>query len=94
MKSFDTTGEAYDASQCDDSIAKGDTLVIQAEGVVALAWVWPTAVTVAAGELHSVEEGFDPAEIIEDAGWSAEQIAAAVAFADSQGFPVAAWARP
>ena len=53
---FATTGNAYDATQCDEAIATGDTLVILAEGVVGLAWTWPIAVTAAHGALHRVKE--------------------------------------
>lgn len=91
MNTFDSTGDAYDATQCDDSIQKGGALVIQSEGVVGLAWAWPVAVTVQAGELHAVSGS--AASVIVDAGWSTEQIRAAVELANSFQFPVADWAR-
>lgn len=49
---FETTGEAYDACQCDETIRDGDVLLIKSEGVVGLAHAWPCAVTVETGELH------------------------------------------
>lgn len=54
---FDGTGEAYDACQCDENIKTGDTLVIESEGVVGLAWAWPVAVSKAHGHFHRVKEG-------------------------------------
>jgi hypothetical protein len=50
---FDTTGEAYDACQCDESVNKGDILFIPSEGVVGLADTWPIAITKAYGDLHT-----------------------------------------
>jgi hypothetical protein len=54
---FGSTGEAYDACQCDDDINFGDTLVIESEKVVGLAWVWPVAITEEKGELHGLNPG-------------------------------------
>jgi hypothetical protein len=51
---FATTGNAYDASQCDEAISTGDTLVVLDEQVVAVAMTWPFAITAEAGKLHSV----------------------------------------
>ncbi len=51
---FATTGNAYDASQCDEAISTGDTLIVLDEQVVAIAMTWPFAITVEAGKLHSV----------------------------------------
>jgi hypothetical protein len=42
---FATTGNAYDASQCDESIKTGDTLIVLPERVIAVAMTWPFAVT-------------------------------------------------
>jgi hypothetical protein len=91
MKTFDSTGDAYDATQCDESIQNGDALVIQSEGVVGLAWTWPVAVTVQAGDLHAVEGS--AAAVVADAGWKTEQIRAAVELANGFAFPVADGAR-
>lgn len=91
MNTFDSSGDAYDATQCDDSIKKGDALVIQSEGIVGLAWVWPVAVTVQTGDLHAVNGS--AASVVLDAGWTPAQIRAAVELADGFQFPVAEWAR-
>lgn len=49
---FPSTAQAYDACQCDDSIKKGDLLVIESEKVVGIADTWPVAVTDERGSLH------------------------------------------
>ena len=54
IHAFDSTGNAYDASQCDDAVAPGHTLLVLAEQVVAVSHTWPFAVTLDAGALHSV----------------------------------------
>jgi hypothetical protein len=51
---FTTTGNAYDATQTDDRIAPGDTLLILPEGVIGIAHCWPFAVTAAFGKLHGI----------------------------------------
>ena len=51
---FATTGNAYYASQCDEAISTGDTLIVLDEQVVAVAMTWPFAITAKAGKLHSV----------------------------------------
>jgi hypothetical protein len=52
---FDSTGDAYDATQCREEIKSGDILVIASEGVVGIADTWPFAITEAHGHLHTVE---------------------------------------
>ena len=52
---FQTTGEAYDACQCDETITSGDVLVILPEGVVGIADTWPVAVTLNHGNLPDLE---------------------------------------
>jgi len=92
MHTFDHSGDAYDATMCSDEIATGDTLLIEPEGVVGLAWAWPVAVTVSLGHLHGPVEGATAeaiAALAADAKWTREQIAAACAVADTYGFPVA-----
>lgn len=43
------------ARRCaDEAIETGDTLLVHAEGVVAVAMTWPFAVTTAHGHLHSM----------------------------------------
>lgn len=88
---FDSTSDAYDATQCDETIRTGHTLVIESEQVIGLAWTWPVAVTQEPGELHAIPG--DGATAIRDAGWTTEQIRAAVAVADEYAYPVATWAR-
>lgn len=54
IHAFETTGNAYDATQTGEAIETGDTLLVHAEGVVAVAMTWPFAVTTAHGHLHSM----------------------------------------
>src|SRR5262245_42411728 len=57
---FDSTGEAYNASQTRDEITGGDVLVVVPEGVVGImVGAWPTAVTVTTGEFHGLAEGVE-----------------------------------
>jgi hypothetical protein len=56
---FESTGNAYDACQCDEDIKNGDILVIASEGVIGIADTWPFAVTAEAGSLHTVKEGVE-----------------------------------
>ena len=51
---FASTGNAYDASQCDEAIKTGDTLIVLTEQVVAIAMTWPFAVTETCGNLHAL----------------------------------------
>lgn len=52
---FDSTGEAYDASQTSDDIHDGDVLSVPSEGVVGiLVSAWPTAVGERYGEFHQL----------------------------------------
>ncbi len=51
---FVSTGNAYDATQCDEAILTGDTLIVLAEQVVAIAMTWPFAVTETCGKLHAL----------------------------------------
>lgn len=55
---FRSTGEAYDACQCDENVAKGDLLLIPSEHVIGVADTWPFAVTDICGHLHSCEGGW------------------------------------
>lgn len=73
---FDSTGEAYNACQCNSEIKTGDTLVIGSEGVVGLADTWPFAVTDESGDLHSVNrEAATPSSHAYSCGITAEQVA-------------------
>jgi hypothetical protein len=51
---FASSANAYDASQCDEAILTGDTLIVLAEQVVAIAMTWPFAVTETCGKLHAL----------------------------------------
>jgi hypothetical protein len=84
---FESSGEAYDATQCDESIKNGDVLVIASEGVIGIADTWPVAVTIAKGELHEPAEGYTLARCFE--GREARfGIEAAKAVAADYGFAV------
>ncbi|WP_405759486.1 hypothetical protein OG234_13390 [Streptomyces sp. NBC_01420] len=75
---FDSTEEAYDATQCRDDIHDGDVLVIESQKVVGfLRDAWPGAITTAHGELHTFST---PARAIDNGMYAAsvdlaEQIA-------------------
>jgi hypothetical protein len=57
--------------------------------VVGLAWAWPIAVTVEAGNLHGIEEDTGAyARVIADAGFTRTQVQAAVDQATRLGAPV------
>jgi hypothetical protein len=86
-RTFYSTGEAYDATQCDETIKNGDVLVCDRERVIGLAWTWPMAVTVDAGQLHTARTmGIE--HLLTDANISVEQVRAAVAAADTRGWTV------
>ncbi|TPL42589.1 hypothetical protein [Mesorhizobium sp. B2-4-5] len=93
---FDSTGEAYDATQCDETIQNGDVLIIPDEKVVGLADTWPVAVTKQAGHLHSLADGnFETYhhEFGKDAGkrvFTDVQIRAAKAIAKEWGYELQA----
>ena len=57
INAFETTGNAYDAVQTDESIKKGDTLLVPSEAVVGVAHTWPFSITRDAGYLHQLIEG-------------------------------------
>lgn len=57
VHTFDSTRAAYDASQCDDSIADGDVLHVPSEGVTGFLYkAWPIALTVKHGAFHLFAE--------------------------------------
>ena len=86
IHNFDTTGEAYDACQCDDDINTGDVLVIDNENVVGLAWVWPFALTENSGKLHTLEPDVDPLTF-EDGKFAAGVLAARAIIAERPAVP-------
>ncbi len=64
VHTFESTGEAYDASQCDDNIVDGDVLAIPGERVVGFLYeAWPVAVTVDVGVFHTAT---DLADMVSD----------------------------
>jgi len=82
---YESTGEAYDDCQCNPLIGSGDTLIIESEHVVGLAWAWPIAVTQAAGKLHQVTAGSNLVNDF-DQSFSDAQVREAVAEAVKRGF--------
>lgn len=85
---FDSTRDAYNASQSDEDAGKtGATLVVYSEQVVGLSWTWPVAITEVHGELHSIKpDAFG--NIAKDAGFTHEQVREAVNVARRRGFDV------
>ena len=65
LHSFASTGNAYDATQCDEAIKSGDTLLVLAEQVVGIAMTWPFAITEANGNLHALSSP-RPGETLDD----------------------------
>ncbi|MEU5343018.1 hypothetical protein AB0H18_19640 [Streptomyces sp. NPDC020766] len=83
---FDSTGSAYNATQCRDDIRDGDVLVVEHEGVVGfLRSAWPAAITAKYGELHIIEG--DPRTL--DDGRYIASIEAAEKIASEHGFALA-----
>ncbi|KUR74195.1 hypothetical protein AQZ50_17975 [Novosphingobium sp. Fuku2-ISO-50] len=87
---FSNTGNAYDATQTDDRIASGDTLLILPEGVVGVAHCWPFAVTQVTGKLHGVQPKAHEALADFAAAFtiSTDDIAAAIALAQALAFAI------
>jgi len=88
LHGFATTGNAYDACQCDEAIGKGDTLIVLPEGVIGIAWTWPIAVTAANGALHQVKD--DPRSSLTELAATFEMrvddLSEAIALAQALGF--------
>ena len=82
---FETTGEAYDATQCDPKVQKGDFLFIPSEGVIGIAETWPFALTKAHGALHVVADNNDGIKLLNQ---YRRQVIEAVAWAESLGYAV------
>ena len=61
---FSSTGEAYDACQCDTRIRNGDILIVKDEQVVGVADAWPVAVTRHQGKLHGIKVGEGTSAIV------------------------------
>ncbi|MFF2367185.1 hypothetical protein ACFVU0_31390 [Streptomyces sp. NPDC058122] len=83
---FDTTGSAYNQTQCREDIRDGDVLVVEREGVVGfLRSAWPAAITAKRGELHGIDG--DPYTV--DDGQYVASIEAAEKIAGEHGFALA-----
>jgi hypothetical protein len=65
---FNSTSQAYNATQCSDEIKTGDVLAILSEQVIGLAYTWPIAITTRYGELHTVNEWTNISALKEDNG--------------------------
>lgn len=99
---FDSSGEAYDATQTgimipsdpDESgdyseveVKTGDILVIPSEGVIGISSTWPVAITKESGELHAMKDGLNtPEKIASSAKTSIENVMAAIEKAKEMGF--------
>jgi hypothetical protein len=83
---FDSSGAAYDASQCDDRIKDGDLLVVPSEKLVGILYevAYPVAVTKDIGVFgHFIDGHVPPSD-----DKYAPQIAKAIALAKELGFEV------
>ena len=88
---FASTGNAYDATQCDAAIRTGDTLIVLSEAVVGIAMTWPFAVTEACGQLHALappRPGESIADIARSLHVSAADFRHAADLARRLGFPL------
>ena len=54
---FESTGEAYNASQVDDTIKDGDILVTKNGSIAILCKAWPVHVKGPIGEFHTFSSG-------------------------------------
>lgn len=88
---FASTGNAYDAVQCDEAIRTGDTLIVLTEEVVGVAMTWPFAVTQAHGHIHALSaprERETPADLARSLHVSAADFEHAAEIARRFGFPL------
>lgn len=88
---FASTGNAYDAVQCDEAIHNGDTLIVLTEEVVGVAMTWPFAVTQRHGNLHALSaprDGETFADLARSLHVSAADIEHAAEIARCFGFPL------
>ena len=85
---FNSTEEAYDACQCDETITDGDVIVVASECVVGLAWTWPVAITQDYGSFHLVKNKISTLENDGKQVFSSVQIDRAFFTAYELGFPV------
>lgn len=56
VRTFRTSGAAYDACNCDETMTAGAIFMVPSEQIVGVAWAWPVAVTRNAGHLHTLED--------------------------------------
>lgn len=82
---FDSSGEAYDASNCDDSLA---ILHVPSERAVALAWAWPFAVTLGETNFHAVSSEAGIGRVLADAKIAPATALAAIELAREHGYPI------
>lgn len=90
-QAFASTGNAYDAVQCDEAISTGDTLVVLGEEVVGVASPKPFALTQAHGNLHALSvprEGETLADLARSLHVSAADFEHAAEIARRLGFPL------
>lgn len=60
LHTFESSGEAYDVSQCDEQISDGDVLSVPSEQAVAiLVEAWPIAISENHGQFHPPNEELD-----------------------------------
>lgn len=85
-----TTGNAYDACQVDEAVAKGHALIILDEGVVGLAWAWPVAVTAEAGHLHKIADAGAATltDLVAPLGFEDDDVRMAISLARHFGFAI------
>ncbi len=88
---YETSGEAYDASQCE--LQTGTVMHIPSEKVIGIADTWPMAVTIEIGKLHGIAQGYSLERFMRNVGFMAGDVQEAVALADLMGYPVEEWAR-
>jgi len=82
---FDSTVEAYESAQTDETINDGDVLIIEPEKVVGLVGDFPIAVTEWTGDLHDLAAG----DTLESLGFSDKSIALARDAAKTLGYDLA-----
>mgnify|MGYP003616466859 FL=1 len=88
---FASSGNAYDATQCDEAIQTGDTLIIIADQVVGIAMTWPFAVTRSSGKLHALaspREGETLVDLARSLDVSPADFEHAAQMAQNLGFPL------
>lgn len=93
---FPTSGQAYDACQCNEQIVDGD-LLICADGTIGIADTWPLALSYKSGHFHQMCDGHHMAHYFCDRApgtftsdyW--QNLANVFQFADEESF--APWAR-